>query len=159
MYFDNRDDCDALVETDHSEIVIGCKSTKIVSSIKRIGTEAFNACRKNTLVVPGTVELVKEKAFYYSQVQNLVFEDGIGKLEKYCAANDGDPLRKVYVSSGVRSIDQDAIFNLAIYTDESDEDSWPSGWYYDDGLFGGAWYTKCSLHYGMDESSFMNMLG
>ena len=63
-YFDSRNDCDAIINSDEDKLVVGCMNTVIPSSVKSIGAFAFKGCRNlTTLEFPETIEEIEESAF------------------------------------------------------------------------------------------------
>lgn len=62
--YDSRDNCNAIIETASNELIVGISITKLPSSLKSIGYEAFYGCDGITdLVIPGNIKSIKESAF------------------------------------------------------------------------------------------------
>lgn len=63
--YDSRDNCNAIIETDFNELIIGCKNTYIPSSVWRIGYSAFYGCSNLTsIAIPAIVTSIERSAFY-----------------------------------------------------------------------------------------------
>jgi len=65
-YYDNRDNCNALIETHTNTLLVGTYNTIIPSTVKIIGEGAFAYnFRLKKLTIPESVEEIQTKAFYY----------------------------------------------------------------------------------------------
>ena len=63
--YDSREGCNGIIETATNTIIAGCKTTKIPSSVTRIGRSAFNNCRDMASIqLPGGVTSVGKYSFY-----------------------------------------------------------------------------------------------
>ena len=67
VFYDSRNDCNALISTNTNELVLGCKNTIIPNSVTSIGNRAFVNCIGLTgnLTIPNSVTTIGEYAFYY----------------------------------------------------------------------------------------------
>jgi hypothetical protein len=62
--YDSRDGCNAIIETATNTLVVGCKDTKIPSSVEEIGDGAFGFCMELTeITIPESVLTIGENAF------------------------------------------------------------------------------------------------
>ncbi|MCR4660936.1 MAG: ribosomal protein L7/L12 [Clostridia bacterium] len=65
-YFDSRNDCNAIINTQTNTLICGCKTTMIPESVVEIGHQAFNGSRNLTeIVIPEGVVTIKAEAFYH----------------------------------------------------------------------------------------------
>jgi hypothetical protein len=63
--FDSREDCNAIIKTQNSRLVAGCKNTLIPQSIKSIGSCAFKGCTElHNITIPASVQVIGKNAFY-----------------------------------------------------------------------------------------------
>lgn len=63
--YDSRDNCNAIIETATSTLIVGCQSTTIPNSVTKIGSAAFDGCRRLTsITIPNNVTSVGNNAFY-----------------------------------------------------------------------------------------------
>ena len=72
--YDSRDNSNALIETKTNTLILGCKSTKIPSSVTSIGESAFEDCSGLTRIeIPSSV----------TSIGNYAFRDCIGLKDVY----------------------------------------------------------------------------
>ena len=62
--YDSRDDCNAIINKENNELILGCKETLIPESVKIIGTQAFEACSGlNKILFPEGLSSIESMAF------------------------------------------------------------------------------------------------
>lgn len=65
--YDSRGNCNAIIKTATNELVTGCKTTIIPSSVTSIAYGAFWGCKEMTsIIIPDKVVSIGEGAFYYN---------------------------------------------------------------------------------------------
>ena len=65
IYYDSRENCNAIINTKENIIVAGCKNTKFPTSINSIGNGAFEGCTGlKELELPEQITSIGNKAFY-----------------------------------------------------------------------------------------------
>lgn len=65
IIYDSRDNCNAIIETSTNTLIIGCKNTTIIDSIKAIGGYAFWGCSGlSSLFIPNSVVNIGFEAFF-----------------------------------------------------------------------------------------------
>lgn len=81
--YDSRENCNAIIYTKDNTLVIGCASTIIPDSVKRIGGEAFFGCTSLVdIVIPNSVEEIGDSAFSgCSCLTDIVIPDSVEKIE------------------------------------------------------------------------------
>ena len=63
--YDSRNNCNAIINTQTNELIVGCKSTIIPNSVTSIGEWAFYGCSSMTSVtIPNSVTSIGQGAFY-----------------------------------------------------------------------------------------------
>ena len=64
IYYDSRNNCNAIIETQSNTLLAGCKNTIIPNSVKSIGNYAFNYCSGLTsITIPNSVTSIGDGAF------------------------------------------------------------------------------------------------
>ena len=95
--YDSRDNSNTLIETKTNTLILGCKSTKIPSSVTSIGSAAFQFCEGLTsITIPEGVTSIGESAFEgcsgltsieipssVTSIGNYAFVDCIGLKDVY----------------------------------------------------------------------------
>ena len=62
--YDSRNNCNAVIETNSSTLIVGCKNTVIPNSVKNIGRLAFGYCNLTSITIPNSVTSIDRSAFY-----------------------------------------------------------------------------------------------
>ena len=63
-YYDSRDSCNAIIQTDLNYLVRGCNSTIIPNTVATIGNSAFSGCSSlSTITIPASVTFIDNYAF------------------------------------------------------------------------------------------------
>ena len=64
LYYDSRDDCNAIIEKSNNTLITGCKNTTIPNSVTSIGSYAFSGCSGlTTVTIPNSVTSIGDYAF------------------------------------------------------------------------------------------------
>jgi hypothetical protein len=71
--YDSRDNCNALIETASNTLLCGGRNSVIPEGIEVIGEEAFLDSGMETIVIPSSVVLIKERAFSLYNVFKTVY--------------------------------------------------------------------------------------
>ena len=77
-FYDSRNNCNALIETETNNLIRGCQSTIIPNSVTSIENSAFDDCSGLTsITIPNTVTSIGNSAFHYcSGLTSIVVEEG-----------------------------------------------------------------------------------
>ena len=83
-YYDSREDCNAIIDTQDNMLLIGCKNTKIPSSVTSIGPFAFYGCELTSIDIPDSVTEIGDSAFVFcSGLTELVIPDSVRTIGEY----------------------------------------------------------------------------
>lgn len=65
-YYDSRDNCNAIIQTQNNELVAGCQTTVIPNTVTKIGRYSFDNCRLlRSINIPNSVTVIDNEAFGY----------------------------------------------------------------------------------------------
>ena len=98
VFYDSRNDCNALISTNTNELILGCKNTIIPNSVASIGNRAFVNCIGLTgdLIIPNSVTTIGEYAFSYCTgiIGSLTIGNSVTTIDEYafsyCTGITGD---------------------------------------------------------------------
>lgn len=64
-YYDSRNSCNAIMDTETNKLIAGCKNTSIPDETTEISARAFQGCTGlTTIVIPNKVKSIDSEAFY-----------------------------------------------------------------------------------------------
>lgn len=68
IVYDSRYNCNAIIKTSTNELIAGCDNTITPNNVLSIGAGAFAYCTGliDTLVLPNSIQTIKEQAFYHT---------------------------------------------------------------------------------------------
>ena len=108
-FYDSRDNCNAVIETQTNTLIAGCKNTIIPNNVTSIGRTAFSGCRGLTsITLPNSVTNIGDYAFSYcsglttivSEIENpFVISDNVF----YCYDKDIYATATLIVPPGKKS--------------------------------------------------------
>lgn len=61
--YDSRNDCNAIIDKENNELVLGCRFTEIPNDVTSIGEEAFSG-EIGQITIPASVKTIKSHAFW-----------------------------------------------------------------------------------------------
>ena len=61
--YDSRNNCNAVIETQTNELILGCKNTVIPNTVVEIGRGAFRGRATSQIIIPNSVTSIGEDAF------------------------------------------------------------------------------------------------
>lgn len=85
-YYDSRDNCNAIIETDYDALWVGCSTTVIPTSVTSIETNAFNGCSSlEEIVIPDSVESIGNYSFgYCTSLSSITIGSGVTSIGDGC---------------------------------------------------------------------------
>ena len=80
--YDNRNNCNAIIETESNILVRGCKNTIIPNSVTSIGEYAFSGCTGLTnITIPNSVTSIGDCAFYdCTDLRSITIPDSVTSI-------------------------------------------------------------------------------
>lgn len=87
--YDSREGCNAVIETKTNTLIIGCKTTRIPTSVTSIGENAFSGCSNLTsIIIPENVTEIRCDAFYNCNgLTSISIPNGVIRIEDYTFYN------------------------------------------------------------------------
>ena len=78
-YYDSRNNCNAIIETNTNKLIAGCKNTIIPSNVESIADNSFSHCRGLvSITIPSSVKYIGSQAFFWcNDLTNISIHDGI----------------------------------------------------------------------------------
>ena len=78
-YYDSRNDCNAIIETESNTLLLGCSRTFIPNTVTKIGVSAFTRCNDLTsILIPRSVTSIESGAFAFcSNLRSINIPDSI----------------------------------------------------------------------------------
>ena len=107
--YDSRGNCNAIIKTQENELIFGCSSTAIPSSVTSIGSYAFAYCTSlSSIEVPLGVTSIGNNAFYgCSSLASVIFPSSLLSIS-LGAFSDCTSLSSISIPSSVTSIGRSA---------------------------------------------------
>ena len=82
--YDSRDNCNAIIQRSTNVLIVGCKKTKIPSSVKEIGANAFYGSAIESIEIPSSVTTIGEWAFFScGKLTNISLSNNLQYIDKY----------------------------------------------------------------------------
>lgn len=80
-YYDGRDECNAIIETETNTLIAGGYCATVPASVKHIGDAAMAYCWSTDLVLPEGLETIGENAFWNSsRMESLTIPSTVTKI-------------------------------------------------------------------------------
>ena len=82
MFYDSRDNCNAVICKKTNTLVQGCGTSIIPRGVKVIGQSAFSGCKQlSTIAIPDSVTTISDEAFEdCSNLENIVIPSSVRKI-------------------------------------------------------------------------------
>lgn len=109
-YYDSRDNCNAIINKDN-ELVIGCQTTKIPTSVTKISDNAFNSCPNlKEIDIPSNVTVIGNSAFDGClNLKTVNLNSGLKEIKN--RAFQGSGIESINIPSTVTSIGEQVFYN------------------------------------------------
>ncbi len=114
-YYDSRNDCNAIIETESNTLVAGCAFTVIPSSVTSIGDNAFSGCGLTSIVIPEGVTSIGDYAFGSCYLTSIVIPEGVTSIARGAFFNCSS-LTSIVIPEGVTSIGDYAFYGCSSLT-------------------------------------------
>lgn len=111
-YYDSRQGCNAIIKTESSTLLIGCKSTVIPDGVKVIGDCAFLTCWGRhqedeeadiEIIIPKSVEVIEMQAFAgCDNLKKITFSEGLKSIGH--RAFNGTAIESIVIPASVTDI-------------------------------------------------------
>ena len=109
-YYDERDDCNAIIETATNTLLWGGVNTVIPNTVTAIADKAFfNVKNESSLVIPNSVASVGLKAFYGTTICGLKIGDGVTSMGEEVFSNCSS-LLEVTIGNGITTLPAKAFY-------------------------------------------------
>ena len=103
--FDSREDCNAIIDKRKSELIVGCRNTKIPKGIKKLGDSAFSGCSElSSISIPESVLEIGRQTFHSCKKLKVVsLPSSTQKIGVYAFQNSGLETLKIPVGVDIPS--------------------------------------------------------
>lgn len=107
LYYDSREDCNAIIETSSNTLILGSEITVIPNSVKSIGQEAFGYCNSlKNITIPNSVTSIGSGAFIRcSSLDSITIPNSVNYLGS-AAFYDCTSLKSITLPNSLKSIEQ-----------------------------------------------------
>ena len=86
--YDSRDNCNAIIETETNQLLIGCKNTIIPVSVTSIGGHAFYGSGLTSITIPNSVTSIGESAFRFcTGLTTITIPSSVNTIESTVLGN------------------------------------------------------------------------
>jgi hypothetical protein len=116
-YYDSRDNCNAIIESNSNTLYIACSFSKISEDVTTIGDASFNYCEEiTTITIPSSVEKIGYQAFCgCKKLNKVVFKEGVKDIRHY-AFMDVYSLKTITLPNSLKTIGEGAFEGCNIDT-------------------------------------------
>ena len=82
IYYDSRDNCNAIIETRSNKLIKGCENTVIPNTVTIIGSKAFADLGFTSIAIPNSVTSIGEQAFCQCiLLQSITIPNSVKSIE------------------------------------------------------------------------------
>ena len=109
-YYDSRDNCNAIIQTNYNLLLRGCNTTIIPNSVSVILNNAFKGSGLTSIVIPDNVNSIGNAAFYQCSALTSIYISNNVALINDSVFSFCSNLTSINLPSGITSIN-----NMAFY--------------------------------------------
>ena len=96
-YYDSRNNCNAIIETNTNTLISACSTTVIPNSVNTIGTCAFSKVNIDSIFIPSSVKEIGNEAFNSKGIHSVSIPESIKVIDLYSFLGCSN-LKKIYLS-------------------------------------------------------------
>ena len=117
LFYDSRENCNAIIEKEYDELICGCKNTIIPLDVARIGGNAFSDCNRLTSIkIPSSVTSIEYGAFSgCSGLTSIEIPSNVTQIKHY-AFSGCSRLNSIAIPDSVVVIGQGVFQNVYALT-------------------------------------------
>lgn len=112
--YDSRNNCNAIIQTNTNELVVGCKNTTILNDIASIGMDAFYSYGvPSNIVIHSNIKSIGNSAFMQTRnaISTITFEEGLTSLGAYAFVSQNS-IQEILLPNSLLTIGRDCFGNM-----------------------------------------------
>lgn len=98
-YYDSRENCNAIIETNSNKMIIGSKNSFIPYGIREIGENCFGYCHLKNITIPSSVEVIGACAFYVNDLTDISIPNSVKVIKSM--AFSCNRIKELYIPASV----------------------------------------------------------
>ena len=87
VFYDSRNSCNAIIETQSNKLIAGCSTTQIPNTVVTIGERSFSITTIENITIPSSVQTIENSAFSSSSLREITIPDTVSYLGNGIFAN------------------------------------------------------------------------
>ncbi|MBO7119606.1 MAG: leucine-rich repeat protein, partial [Bacteroidaceae bacterium] len=104
LFYDSRDNCNAIIETESNTLITGCQNTIIPNSVECIGEWAFGACPNLTsITIPESVTSIGDYAIFWTGLTSVTIPESVTSIGAHAFDSSGE-LTSIVLPESLTSI-------------------------------------------------------
>lgn len=118
MYYDSREKCNAIIDTENNILIAGCTTTIIPKTVKKIGCYAFSGCSSlESIVIPEGVKEIGHRAFRgCSSLESIVISEGLEEIG-YGAFGGCKNLKSITIPKSVVKLGKEVFYGCSLLSE------------------------------------------
>ena len=118
MYYDSREKCNAIIDTENNILIAGCKTTIIPKTVKKIGCYAFRGCSSlESIVIPEGVKEIGHNAFLdCSSLESIILPEGLEEIG-YGAFDGCKNLKSITIPKSVVKLGKEVFYGCSLLSE------------------------------------------